>query len=305
MIFPSPIKPGDTIGLIAPCSPVKPDRLLQCIQTIATLGYHPVLGISATKNLHGYLAGSDKVRADDINQMFSNPLIDAIFCLRGGYGSTRIMEYLDYPMIKQNPKIFVGYSDITSFQLAFYSLCGLITFHGPMVSSNMVNDFDCYSRNSLESTLQIPSCIPFCNPAGYPIETIVSGKKSGRIIGGCLSLISPAIGTFYEPDFTDTILFLEDIDETVPRCDKLIHHLKNSGVFDRVSGVILGNFKGCDNPNDISYTIYDFFRDFFQDYEKPVIWGLQSGHDKPMGTIPMGTMCSLDADSGKVIFNYS
>lgn len=304
MTFPSPIKPGDTIGLIAPCSPLKPERLLQCIQTVTALGYHSSLGKSVTKNLHGYLAGSDKTRTDDINQMFSNPGIDAIFCLRGGYGSTRIMDRLDYPMIQEHPKIFVGYSDITSFHLAFYSLCGLVTFHGPMVSSNMTEDYDCYSRNSLERVLQLPSCSSFTNPDGYPLQTIVSGRAKGRIIGGCLSLVSPSIGTFYEPDFNDTILFLEDIDETVPRCDKLMHHLKNSGIFTRVNGVILGNFKDCENPNDKSYTIYHFFQDFFQDYQKPVIWGLQSGHDKPMGTIPLGTMCSLDADSGKVVFEF-
>lgn len=302
MHFPSPLMLGDTVGLIAPSSPLKRERLLQCINVISSLGYQPVLGQSATQCLHGYLAGSDEVRAYDINEMFSDCSINAIFCLRGGYGSTRIMELLDYTTIEKNPKIFMGYSDITSFHLAFYSLSRLVTFHGPMVSSNMVDDFDYYTRSSMERALQISPFFVFHNPEGHYYKTIVPGIAKGRIIGGCLSLVSPSIGTFYQPDFTDTILFLEDIDESLPRCDKLMHHLKNAGVFSQVNGVLLGNFKNCTNPNDKDYTILDFFRDFFAHYDKPVLWGVQSGHEKPMGTIPFGEVCTLNTYAGRVVF---
>lgn len=304
MIYPSPLHNGDTIGLIAPCSPLSRERLLQCIETITSFGYEVSLGQSARKSLHGYLAGSDDIRANDINQMFADPTIDAIFCIRGGYGSTRIMDLLDYRVIKKHPKIFLGYSDVTSYHLAFYKHCHLVTFHGPMVSSNMVDDFDSYSHESMMEALSMPRCYTFHNPIDKPFHTIVSGCARGRILGGCLSLIAPAIGTFYQPDFRGTILFLEDIEESLPRCDKLMQQLKNAGILEQVNGILLGTFKDCINPNAPEYTMLDFFCDFFKGYEKPVLWGIQSGHEKPMATIPFGTICCLDTISGNIRFNY-
>lgn len=304
MQIPAPLKPNDTIGLIAPCSPIPYNKLISSIQCIHSLGYKVALGNSATCSLYGYLAGSDEIRANDINSMFENEDIHAIFCLRGGYGSTRIMEFLNYEMIKNHPKIFLGYSDITSYHLAFYTFCDLITFHGPMVSSNMINDFDCYTKNSLHQALSMPEILPFKNPANVPIISLVPGCGKGRITGGCLSLVSAALSTFYQPDFSGTILFLEDVEETLPRCDKMMHHLKNAGVFEQINGVLLGNFKGCKNPNAPSYSILNFFQNFFCGYNKPVLYGIQSGHDKPMGTIPFGTLCSIDSAQGSITFEY-
>lgn len=304
MYYPSPLCIGDTVGLIAPSSPINPEALLPSIQVIHSLGYKVELGKSCTSSLHGYLAGTDEIRADDINYMFSNPNIKAIFCLRGGYGSTRIMEMLDYSMIRNNPKMFVGYSDITSFHLAFYKLCHLVTFHGPMVVSNMISDFDEYTRKSFLNAISMPCTLNFHNPVNIPWQTLVHGQARGRVVGGCLSLVSPAIGTFYQPDFRGSILFLEDVDESLPRCDKLMQHLINSGILDQVYGVLLGNFIGCDNPKDPSYTIYDYFSELFRGYRKPVIYGVQSGHDKPMGTIPLGTVCEVDTCTDKITFHY-
>lgn len=304
MIYPCPLHNGDTIGLIAPCSPLQQERLLQCIHVITSLGYEVALGKSARESLHGYLAGSDETRANDINQMFADPSIDAIFCIRGGYGSTRIMSMLDYRMIQKHPKIFLGYSDVTTFNLAFYQCSHLVTFHGPMVSSNMVDNFDAYSTSCLFEALSMPRCLTFHNPEDTPILPIVSGCASGRIIGGCLSLVAPSIGTFYQPDFRNTLLFLEDVDETLPRCDKLMQQLKNSGVLNQVNGILLGNFKDCINPNAPEYTMFDFFCDFFKDYDKPVLWGIQSGHDKPMGTIPLGTLCKINSYPCQIEFQY-
>ena len=301
MFYPSPLKLGDTVGLIAPCSPVKPERLLQCINVVSAMGLLPVLGNSTMDSLHGYLAGSDEARANDINQFFADPDITAIFCIRGGYGSTRIMDLLDYEMIRQNPKIFVGYSDITTFHLAFYSLCHLITFHGPMVSSNIIDDYDSYTKQSFLETLAMPKRLHFHNPANHCMKVIVPGCAKGRIVGGCLSLVAPSIGTFYQPNFRGKILFLEDVDESIPRCDKLMQQLIHSGILDQVTGIILGNFKDCTNPYDSTYTIYDYFRDFFEHYTKPVVYGVWSGHEKPMGTIPLGTVCTIDTNQNNTI----
>ena len=302
MLFPSPLTLGDAIGLIAPSSPVQPERLKPCMEILSSFGYQPVLGKSVTENLNGYLSGDDVTRACDINQMFSDSQIKAIFCLRGGYGATRIMDLLDYPMIAKNPKIFLGYSDITCLHLAFYSLCNLVTFHGPMVSSNMADGFDSFSKASLERALQMPPLLVFHNPKGYCYQPIVPGIAKGKLIGGCLSLVSSSMGTFYQPDFTNCILFLEEIEETVPRCERMMCHLKNAGVLNQVNGIILGNFKNCINPKNCNYTILDFFCDFFKDYDKPVLWGLQSGHDKPMGTIPFGEQCTMNTYTSRVVF---
>lgn len=304
MIYPCPLHNGDTIGLIAPSSPITQERLIKCINVITSLGFEVFLGKSAFESLNGYLAGSDETRANDMNRMFADPSIDAIFCIRGGYGSTRIMNMLDYRMIQRNPKIFLGYSDVTAFHLAFYQCSHLVTFHGPMVSSNMVDDFDSYTTDSLFEALSMPNCLTFHNPQDTPIIPIVSGCAKGRIIGGNLSLVSPSIGTFYQPNFRNTILFLEDVDETLPRCDKLMQQLKNSGILTQVNGVLLGNFKGCMNPYLPEYTMFDFFCDFFKNYNKPVFWGIQSGHDKPMGTIPLGTLCTMDSQNSEILFSY-
>ncbi|MDO5519429.1 MAG: LD-carboxypeptidase [bacterium] len=304
MNYPNPIHPGDTVGLIAPCSPVAPSKLNTCITTIQDMGMNVVLGESVSESLHGYLAGSDEVRADDLNSMFHSPAIDAIFCLRGGYGSTRLMPLLDYPTIAKNPKLFVGYSDITSFHLAFHKLCNFITFHGPMVSSNMINDYDDYTKCSFEEATRMPDTLSYHSPDGTDPAVIVKGNTCGRIIGGCLSLVSPSIGTFYQPDFNGKLLFLEDIGETLPRIDKMMYHLSLSCVFDQVAGVILGNFTDCENPSDPSYDLFAFFKDFFHFYKKPVLYGVQSGHGKPMATIPFGTVCTVNTYANELFFEY-
>lgn len=304
MNYPKPLRVGDTVGLIAPCSPISNERLVECIDAITSAGMHVVAGKSVSMSLHGYLSGDDQARADDINYMFWDHTIKAIFCLRGGYGGIRLMNLLDYEMIAKHPKIFVGYSDVTSFHLAFHSLCDMVTFHGPMVSSNIVDDFDSYSKTCFRNALAIPEQLNFYNPVNTPLLPLVAGQTSGRVIGGCLSLVSPCIGTFYQPDFKDKILFLEDIGETIPRLDTMMGHLTHSGILDQVSGILLGTFTDCENPNDTSYTVYDYFQELFSCYQKPVIYGLQCGHGKPMATIPFGTICCMNTLSKQIRFVY-
>lgn len=302
MLIPAPLVPGQHIGLIAPSSPVQPDRISKCIEAIKSLDLFPILGKSVLQTLHGYLAGPDDIRAGDINSMFCNPNVDAIFCIRGGYGANRLMKYLDFNQIKNNPKIFMGYSDITAFHLAFHSLCNLVTFHGPMVSSNMIDDLDEYTALSMLQAMQLPKKCCFQNPIDIPFETIIPGLCQGRILGGCLSIVCSSIGTFYQPDFHNAILFLEEINETIPKIDRMMYQLLNAGIFTQISGVILGNFVNCLNLNHLSYTIQDYFYDFFEGYNKPVLTNFQSGHDKPMGTIPLGTLCTLNTYNQTVCF---
>ncbi|MDD5934780.1 MAG: LD-carboxypeptidase [Clostridiales bacterium] len=294
MIFPNRLTLGDTVGIVAPSSPVTPKRAQQCKEYIESIGYTVLMGQSATSSSHGYLAGEDSLRANDINEMFANPSVKAIFCIRGGYGGNRLMRLLDYDVIRSNPKIFVGYSDITSFHLAFHSLCNLVTFHGPMVSSNMLDHFDDYTNHSFFKALNLNTALQLCNPSGNDMGVIHDGCACGEIIGGCLSLVSPAIGTFYQPDFRNKILFLEDVDESLPRCDKMIEHLFHAGIIDQVSGIILGEFLDCNNSYDPSYTIIDYFKDRFAHIGKPVMYNIKSGHGHPMATIPFGTLCRMN-----------
>ncbi len=302
MIFPNPLCKGDTIGVIAPCSPVSLERAKSCEEYLQTLGYQVLMGESTKLTLHGYLAGCDEIRANDINSMFANPSIKAIICIRGGYGGNRLMRLLDYDLIRQNPKIFMGYSDVTSFHLAFHKLCSLVTFHGPMVSSNMLDDFDDYTKSSFFEAVSIPSYINFQNPNQEELASITGGHATGELIGGCLSLISPAIGTFYQPEFHHKILFLEDIHEDLPRCDKMIEHLFHSGIMDQISGLILGDFTECNNNTDPNYTIIDYFKERFSTYNKPVMYQIQSGHCIPMATLPFGYLCHMDADQKTIEF---
>ncbi len=302
MNFPKKLQLGDTIGLISPCSPAPSERVNQCKEYVEAMGYSVVIGESAKHSCHGYLAGDDCLRANDINSMFANKKIKAIFCLRGGYGGNRLMNLLDYNLIRKNPKIFVGYSDVTSFHLAFHTLCNMVTFHGPMVSSNMLDDFDNYTRTCFFNTINMTSQMKFCNPDYEEIKVLSPGCACGIIIGGCLSLISPAIGTYYQPDFRNKILFLEDVDESLPRCDKMIEQLFHSGIMNQISGLILGEFLDCVNPYDNTYSMTDYFKERFKNFPKPVMYNIRSGHCKPMATLPFGTICRMNTYQKSISF---
>ena len=304
MKYPTPLTEGATIGLVAPSSPFPICELAPCLDAIISLGYRYLLGESVLSCHHGYLSGSDQIRANDLNTMFRSRMVDAIFCMRGGFGGSRILEYLDYDGIGTHPKPFIGYSDATAFHLVFHRNCDLVTFHGPMVCSNMAKDFDPYSKTSLLEALSMPKQLPFHNPDSIAMNAIVPGTCTGRIIGGCLSLVTACIGTFYQPDFTDKVLFLEDIGETIPRVDRMMQQLKHAGILSKVAGIALGAFTDCENPYDSSYGLMDFLEEFFHDYEKPVLANIYSSHKKPMGTIPFGTICERDASAGSLTFFY-
>lgn len=308
MIFPEKLKQGDTVGLAAPASPVSRERRDEAAALLEGMGYRVKMGecLKQLYNHHGYLAGDARARAEDINRMFADPALKAIFCVRGGYGSAHIMEYLDYGLIRRTPKIFVGYSDLTNLHSAFNKICGFVTFHGPMAATDMLENFNGYSRESLKMALEMEpgAKLEFHNPTGTsPIGVIREGQAQGIMTGGNLSLVERSIGTFYQPDTRDKILFLEEVGETVPKLDMMITHLEAAGVMRGAAGIVLGNFVGCDNSRyDGSYHVEDFLRDRFGNYRVPVLYRVASDHGKPMGTIPMGTVCRLDGEGGRLFF---
>lgn len=309
MVFPERLKQGDTIGLVAPAFPIKKEELEDCIHLLEQMGYKVKIGhqLETLANFHNYLAGEGKDRAKDINRMFADPEVKAIFCVRGGYGSAHVMDWLDYDLIRANPKIFVGYSDITNLLSAFQMHCGMVAFHGPMVCSNMRKDFDPYTKESLFAALNMEDELEFRNPPGTEgFKTASPGQAEGILTGGNLSLLCRALGTSYELDTAGKILFMEDCEEPLPVLDMHFTQLRHAGKLDRAAGILLGDFTDCNNDRyDSSYTVDDLIRDWFKDFRIPVMYHVRSGHDKPMGTLPMGTMCRMDTQAGRIIFRRS
>ncbi len=302
MRFPRPLRQGGCVGLICPSSPVQPERMDRCVKFLCRLGYRVKEGKSCRMAWRGYLAGPDEVRAEDINRMFADPEVDAVFCVRGGNGTCRIMTLLDYEMIRRNPKIFVGYSDVTNLLLAFNRLCGFVTYHGPMVSSNMADHYDEYTRLSFEGLLAMKNEWEFRNPPGMPPVVLTAGAARGQLTGGNLSLVSDMLGTFYMPDFRGKILFLEDIGERVANVDRMLWQLRHLGVFEQIAGLVFGDFADSVNNYDESFGINSYLRDEFCRMNIPVLCGLKAGHCFPTGSLAMGAECELDADRGTLRF---
>lgn len=304
MIFPEKLHPGDIVALTAPSSPISGEEAERSIAYIEGLGYRVQAGNSLYKSLHGYMAGAGKDRAAELNAMFADRGVKAIFCVRGGDTSAHAVEYIDQDTVAANPKIFVGYSDITSYHTLF-NRAGLVTFHGPMVKSNMIGGFDDYSRESFWKILEMGESASLENPPGMDIKAARPGLAQGRLTGGNLSLITSMLGTPYEIEAKDKIIFIEDVDEVVRHVDRMLHHLKFSGKLDEAAGVIVGSFEGSVNQKDPGYGLDELILDFFADYEKPVIYNVQAGHCFPTATLPMGAMCKVDAGRAEITFYRS
>lgn len=252
-----------------------------------------------------YLAGRPKNRAEDIHALFADPQVKGIFCVRGGYGSAQIMPYLDASLIAANPKLFVGFSDITNLLNWFVQKCGFAAYHGPMVSSNMADGpMDEYTRTALErAVFEKWEELSVWNPQGKALECIVPGKAQGQLVGGNVTVFARMIGTFYQPETAGKILFLEDVSEQVASLDMYFTQMENAGVFDRVAGVILGDFNECENRYGMGYSVEKLLRDRFSSRKFPVLAGLCCGHRKMTGTLPMGAWCMLDAGLGEICFS--
>ena len=248
-----------------------------------------------------------------MHRAFADDEIKGIFCVKGGFSASQLLDKLDYELIKNNPKIFVGYSDVTNLNIVFNQKCNLGTFHGPMVKSNMFSDFNDFTKKSFLDVLNKKKGErwKFKNPmdekSGVEKEISLLYKKNfenkkinGEIIGGNLSIIVTTLGTDYEIDTKGKIFFIEEIEEEISRIDRMMTHLKYAGKFDDCNGVLFGNFAGCENTYGENYELMDLLKNFFKDYEKPVIYGLESGHEKPdLATIPLGAKCIVEITEDK------
>ncbi|WP_028828697.1 S66 peptidase family protein [Proteocatella sphenisci] len=302
MRYPKKLEVGATVGLIAPSSPISSERMEKCISAVESQGYKVRTADNLTQNYAGFMAGDGEVRAKWINSMFADPEVDAIFCIRGGYAGNRAMEYLDLETIKNNPKIFVGYSDVTSMHLAINQSCNFVTFHGPMVSSNMVDEFDNLTKESFFKTLNAEEKYEFKNPQGQDIKVLKEGKATGEITGGNLAILCSSMGTEYEINTKGKILFIEDVGETISRIDRMAYQLLNSGKLKDCAGIILGQFTECSNDEVPEYTEIECFADAMRGIDVPVMYNIQSGHDHPMMTLPLGGVCTMDTFKKTLVF---
>jgi len=302
MIFPEKLKIGDTIAIIAPSGPVSKEAADSCKKLVEDMGYKVKMGKCVYRSIHGYSAGTGEEKAEEINQMFADKEVNAIWCIRGGDTSSHAMDKIDYEIIRNNPKIFVGYSDITSLHVNFNQKCDLVTFHGPMVKSNMLNDYDNFTKNSFEKALNMENELVLENPSGEDLKVMVEGYTEGIIVGGNLALLTSMIGTPYEVDTKGKILFIEEVDEAVRRLDRMIYQLKYSGKLDDAAGIIFGDFTDCTNEADNKYTVVEMLKDVLADYKKPVMYNIKSGHCYPTATIPFGTICVMDTKNKLIKF---
>lgn len=292
------LKKGDTIGILAPAGPAR-GNLKKITNAIERYGYKVKIGASCYLSHNGYLAGPDEIRARELENMFKDKSVDVIMCLRGGYGTTRILDMIDYNIIKNNPKIFIGFSDITALHIVFNQQCGLVTYHGLMAQSSP--DWDEFSYISLINALNFENKLEIKNPKDKNIYTLNRGIAKGKIVGGNLSLIVASLGTKYEIDTKNKILFIEEIGEYTYRVDRMLTHLYHAGKFSDCNGIIFGDFKDCRKSNDEDTAIYKLLKEISKKCNKPAIYNLKSGHCMPMVTLPMGLECKMDATNKEVI----
>ena len=305
LIKPKRLKKGDTVALITPSSSVSDADFQKALQNMADLGLKTNVGKYATA-VNGFLAGKDAQRLEDLHWAFSDKSIDAVWCIRGGYGLSRILPQIDYKLIKQNPKIFIGYSDITALHLAINQNTGLVTFHGPVATSTQSD----YTKKHVVNALMTPSA-PYKielspdsvakDTLAFKTQVVTKGMTRGRLIGGNLSLLTALAGTPYA--LTNTkgkILFTEDVGEKPYRIDRMFTQLKQSINLRELAGIALGVFEGCDAPDDKSQTVIDVVKDQLGGLGIPVIYGLSFGHIRDQFTLPLGIEAEMNTENATV-----
>jgi muramoyltetrapeptide carboxypeptidase len=304
ILKPRALRRNDVIGICAPASP--PDaasKIERGIAYIERLGYRIEVGRNVFRR-RGYLAGSDAQRAADLNELFANRHVKAIFTVRGGYGSHRILPYLDYPAIRRNPKLLVGYSDITALQLAIFANCGLVSLSGPMVASNMAGGLRGKAEEYFWQCLSSARPLPSIQLRTYGDKgSARHSAQTGRLLGGNLSIVHSLLGTRYLPTRDPIILLLEEIEERPYRIDRMLNHLNLTGLLARSRGVVLGRFTDCrPEKGKPSLTLTQVFEDAFQDFTGPILSGLHYGHVGGSLAMPLGVRAAVDGQRGTLRF---
>ena len=298
------MKKGDLIGLVTPGSPITGEQLEEAVEKLENLGFRTYYKESVLSE-YGYLAGRDQERADELMHMFTNEEVKGIWCVRGGYGSIRILSRLDYEKIEQNPKVFIGYSDITALLTTIYEQTGLVTYHGPVGTS----EFNKFTVKSLEEVIMDPGQkyrYPYKrdkdtadNPE-YDRYTITGGVVEGELIGGNISVLDSMIGSRFEPDFENRIVYLEEIEEKTYRVDKMVFHLLSGTNLKKAAGIVMGTMGDCNINDEPRLSLKRALDDLLKPLGIPVSYGLSFGHIKRMITIPTGIQASFDAQKNSL-----
>lgn len=308
IIIPDGLAPGDTIGIVSPSSAIfesAPYKIAK--ESLEAMGLKVRFGDFA-RSRYGHLAGTDEQRSQDLMNMFKDPEIKAIIALRGGSGAARLLDLLDYEVIQQNPKIFIGYSDITALHLAIHKKTGLVTFHGPVA----VSEWNSFSVSHLKELLFENKAMLFENPSGTAgqltqttnrIRTITPGTATGSLLGGNLSVLTGIMGSEYFPkDWTGKILYLEDVGEKIYAVDRMMSQLKLGGVLEQISGFVFGKCTGCD-PGGEGYgslTLEEVIDYYIQPLKIPAYSGAMIGHIDDNSTIPNGISARMNAVAGTI-----
>lgn len=301
---PRALRPGDTIMMVAPAGELNKQRVTLAVERLEELGFKVIVPDNLFRQ-RGYLAGTDQQRADELMQAFLDPEVDAIFPGTGGYGVTRMLSLLDWDAIAKHPKIVVGFSDITALHLALAAKGNLVTFHSPNPQYGLGSEGNLtpYSekyfwRCLLASENAGPQGFQYEQPESVgPLKRIAGGRAEGVATGGNLSLIAATTGTPYEVVTAGRILFLEDVREAPYRIDRMLSQLKLAGKLDNLAGVVLGQFRDCEDDDGGSLSLAQVFDDYFADAPYPVVSNFAAGHVSQNGTVPFGVPCRLDADA--------
>jgi len=299
LVKPNRLQKGDTVGVIAPASPPDQENLERGIQFLKELGLNVKCGKSV-KQVYGYLAGSDQERLADLHEMFLDEEVKGIICARGGYGTGRIASSIDYEMIKKNPKIFWGYSDITFLHTAIQKKTGLVTFHGPMISSDIGKpETHDLSKEGFHQLFQ-PTELVYTEQYSK-LEAIVEGNAAGPLVGGNLTLLVSTLGTPFEIDTKGKLLFIEDVHEEPREVDRMLNQLYMAGKLEEVSGIVVGDFCDCQPKTDLSLPLDEVINHYVKLANKPALSGFQFGHCNPHFAIPLGVHAILNTVEKRLI----
>ncbi len=306
VVKPARLRPGDTVGIISPSGITwDPDRLDIFTESLAAIGLQSRVGDHAMDRW-GYLAGTDADRASEINRMFEDPEIKAIFALAGGWGAARLLPLIDFDVIRAKPKIILGFSDVTSLLIAMYARSGLVTFHGPTGNSS----WNSFTTKYVQQLLFEAQAVTLENPTDRGdnltqvenrIWTISQGSARGRLVGGNLTVLASIVGSEYLPAWDDHILFLEDVGEDVYRIDRMLTQLKLAGVLDRLSGFVFGRCSRCEPDSAYSsFTLKEVLADHVAPLGIPAFYGSMIGHIRDKFTVPIGVMAEIEATAGRI-----